>query len=258
MKIGGIVSTMFFFLLLAATGWTQTEGENSTNKIYSSSTGLSALLTAGNSKDLTISLDTDQNLSFNKDKLNFKGQVIYTRSNEENKSEIYSASLKYDRRLNNRSYLLGITQFSRNVLSGYNSRLAFMAGAGYSWIKKEHLFLATEMAFGGSTENNTEQTANGTPAPFKKTSLVSFFSSLLTAKMKWAISSAAEFTFQEDLLLNFANLSGYRLDTRSSLSVAINKLFALKTSIQVLYENIPVQGHVKTNIYALSSIIVKF
>lgn len=258
MKKRTIVFALLGFLILTHAGLAETEGENSKPKIYFSSTGLSALLTAGNNKDLTISLDTDQNLTLNKDKLNLKGQAIYTRSNDEKQSEIYSAALKYDRQLNDRSYLLGLTQFSRNVLSGFNSRLAFLAGAGYSWVKKENITLATEAAFGWSTENSTEKMIGSTVDSLKKKSQASFLTSLLTVKMNWAISSTTEFTFQEDLFLNLANLSGYRFDTHSSLAVAINKLFALKTSVQVLYENNPVPGHKNTNVYALSSIIIKF
>ena len=225
--------------------------------MYFSSTGLSALFTAGNNEGLTLSLDTDQNLTFDKDKFNLKGQVIYTHSKGEKGTEIYSAALKYDRQLNSKSYLLGLTQFSRNVLSGFNSRLAFIAGAGYSWIKEERISFATEMAFGWSTENNLEQMIGSTADTPIETIQASFLSSLLTAKMRWVISSTTDFSIQEDLFLNLANLSGYRLDTHASLSVAISKFFALKTSVQVLYENNPVLGYENTNIYALSSIIIK-
>lgn len=126
---------------------------------YSSATSFSALLTSGNTRDFSFSMDTVQNLLYDKHKFKLTGQIIYAQSNGERKSEIYNASTHYSLKLNKRTYFLLLSRFSRNVPSGYNFRFAFSSGAGYSWLARKKINVATEVALGWSSENNAEKLA---------------------------------------------------------------------------------------------------
>jgi putative salt-induced outer membrane protein YdiY len=220
-------------------------------KKYFSSTSFSALLTSGNSKDFSFSLDTDQNLSLNKHKINLRGKIIYAQSSGEKKSEIYASALEYNYQLNPRIYLLALSNFDRNVLSGYNFRFAFSVGTGLTWLERKKVHISTEASLGWSTENNAEGLAQ------QMSLSSSFVSSTLSTKLIYQISSSAEFILQETLFLDLRSFQGYRLNSYSSLSASINRYFALKTSIQVNYENRPVPGFKNTDLFFLSSIVLK-
>lgn len=235
--------------------------EQKKQKIYFSSTSLSALLTSGNTRDFSFSMDTDQNLALDKHKFRFKGQIIHIQSNGEKKAEIYAASTRYNFQLNPRAYFLANGTFDRNVPSGYNFRLSFTSGAGYTWLDNKKVQISTEAAFGWSTENNAEKLAqkiipDQIPSIRPNTSF-SFVSSILTTKLQYAISSSTEFILQEAVFLDLRDFEGYRLYSYASISAAINQNFALKTSIQGNYENKPVPGFKNTDIYLLSSIVFK-
>ena len=252
----------FILILFASPFFINAEEEPKEKpKVYSSSTSFSALLTAGNSRDLTISVDTDQNLKFRKDKLNIKASLIYSRSNSDEISEIYSSSLQYNRQFNARAYLLGMTSFSRNVLSGYRSRFAMSIGAGYFWILRPQIEVSSDIALGWSSENNAEklaQQAIGSELkPIKRTVKASFFSSIVTTRINLNLSSTSNLIHQEVLFLNLEELAGYRITSYTALSASISKYFALKTSMQVMYENRPVLGYKNTDLYLLSSIVFK-
>lgn len=230
-------------------------------KTYFSSTSLSALLTSGNTRDFSFSMDTDQNLILGKHKIKVKGQIISTQSNGEKKSEIFASSIRYNFQLNPRAYFLANGTFDRNVPSGYNFRFSFSSGAGYTWLEKEKVQISTEAAFGWSTENNAEKLAQKI-IPDKIQAIrpnvsFSFISSILTTKLHCTLSSSTEFVLQEAIFLDLRDFEGYRLFSYASISAAINQHFALKTSIQGNYENKPVPGFKNTDIYLLSSIVFK-
>lgn len=239
----------------------EAEAKKKDPKKYNSATSFSALLIRGNNKDFTLSIDTDHNLVFKKDKFNLKANVIYATSNSVKKSEIYSSSLNYNRKFNTRAYFLGMATFSRNILAGYNSRFAFSTGAGYSWIKRDKINVSSEIALGWSSENNAErmiqQIIGNVFQTIKKKVKASFVSSVFSSELLYKISDAASLSHQEILLLNLEEIDAYRINSNSSISAAINKHFALKTSLQLSYENIPVMGYEKTDLYILSSLVFK-
>lgn len=252
------LSICLFCLSSSASGQTNAQQKK---KTYFSSTSLSALLTSGNTKDISFSMDTDQNLVLNKHKFQFLGQIIYTRSNGEKKSEIYTATLHYNLQLNPHTYLLALSHFSRNVPSGHNFRFAFSSGVGYAWLAREKENISTELAFGWSSENNAEKLAQqvigNKMATIQSNVSSSFISSIVTTKLDYLLSPSTEFILQETIFLDLRKLQRYRLYSYAAISAAINKNFALKTSVQVNYENKPGPGFKNTDLYLLSSIVFK-
>lgn len=235
--------------------------EKEKEKRYYSSTSFSLVLTRGNNRAFSSSFDTEQNLRLAKNKLNFKGSIIHSSSNNQKESEIYYSHLKYDREISSRAYILGLVRAERNKLAGYNFRLALSVGAGFIWIQKEKIEIFSEGSFGWSNENSSEIITSGSMNDFpitERTFSSSFLSSIFTGKLIYNISSAAQFVLNETLFLNWEDLKDYRLNSYSSISASISRYFALKTSIQIIYEHRPVLGHKNTDFFLLSSIVIKF
>jgi len=246
-KINLIIILLIFSTLVIQAD----EGDEKKKKPYSSSTSFSVLMTSGNTQELTLGFDTEQNLKFEKNEIQFKGSIIYSQSDGAKESEIYYGHLEYRRSLSSKAYLLGFGSFERNVLSGYKYRLAYSAGAGYAWMKSEKFELSSEIALGLSKENNLEKDKE---AEFHS----SFASSLITSKMKIKISSNSELVMHEIFFINLDNTNDYRLTSLSSLSVSISRYVALKVSHQLKYNHQPVLGFKSTDQYLLSSLVLNF
>jgi len=252
------LSVALFILPLKAE---EKSGEKENQKKYYSSTSFSLVLTRGNNRALSLSFDTEQNLRLAKNVLSFKGSIIHSSSDNQKKSEIYYSHFKYDRKISSRAYLLGLVRVERNKLAGYNFRLALSVGAGYVWIQGKKIEIFSEGSFGWSNENISEKIippgTNDVPIT-ERTFSTSFFSSIFTGKLVYTISSAAQFAHQETLFLNWKDMSDYRLNSYSSISASVSRNFALKTSLQIIYEHKPVLGHKNTDFFLLSSIVIKF
>jgi putative salt-induced outer membrane protein YdiY len=237
--------------------------ENKTQLFYSSSTSFSFLLTSGNTEELSLGFDTEQNVKFRKSDIEFKGSVIFTRSDGDEQSEIYYSHIKYNYNLDSKVYLLGLGRFERNVSSGYRYRLAFSAGGGYNWISRKKLNFASEMAFGWSNEDNIEKlTKNDIKVPINHTTELtlssSFASYLFSNKIEFTISSSAKVMQQFLYFLNLDNRQDFRLSTYNSLSVSINNYVALKMSYQLNYSHHPIPGFKNIDFYLLSSLVLKW
>lgn len=227
------------------------EGSKDEKKSYSSSTSFSLLMTSGNSQDFSLGLDTEQNLELNKNHIQFKGSIIYSESDGSKDSELYYSHLEYKRTFSSKVYILGFGRIERNVLAGYNYRLALSGGGGYFWIKSEKFELTSEVAIGLSRENNISK--NNEPDI-----TLSFASCLISSSLKIKISSNSEFIYQERFFLNLDNTEDYRLTSLSSISTNISSHLALKISYQLKYNHLPVPGFKSTDHYLLSSLVLNF
>ena len=158
------------------------------------------------------------------------------------------------------AYLLGFIRYERNKLAGYNFRWAFSVGGGATWINQEKAILMSELAFGWNNENNTqriaEQSIASSPQFWEKTISNSFLSSIFTNKATLNVSQSSQLILQETLFFNLEDFNDYRSNSYVSLSVSINKHFALSTSIQIIFQGMPVEGFDSTDIYLLSSIVI--
>jgi len=237
------------------------EENNETKHKYFSSTSFSLVLTKGNSESFSYSFDTEQNLHLNKNRFNLKAQFIKARAEGEKTSELYYSHLKYDRELNKKLYLLGLVRYEQNKLSGNNYRLALSGGGGVVWVDQEKLHFYSEMALGWSNENKTSRVdlkkVNGSLADMEKAVSTAFLSSIIANKLTYNISKSAQLMFQETIFINMEDTKDFRLNTYSALSTAINSRLALKTSIQILFENQPVPGYKHTDVFLLTSLVLK-
>lgn len=229
---------------------------------YTSATGLSLVLTRGNNQDFLFSLDTDQNLEFNKNRVNLKGRFINSSSKGEKTSEIYYSQLKFDRKITPKAYILAFVRYERNILSGYSFRIAFSAGGGITWIQSPKHQISSELAFGWNNERENQLTTSEIfpeLMPTAKQALSSsFLSSVMTHKWVGHISESVQIILQETLFWNLEETHDIRLDSYAEISSSINRHLALKTSIQIIYERQPVENYDNTDLYLLSSLVIKF
>jgi putative salt-induced outer membrane protein YdiY len=228
---------------------------------YDSETSLSLVLVKGNNNNLSYSLDTEQNLDILKNRVSLRGRFISSRSNGAKTAEIYYGHLKYDRRIGSWAYLLGFTRYERNQLAGYNYRLALSFGAGATWIKRPRTTFLSELALGWNNENTTKRlkldNVGSNPVPWTKTLGASFPASILNSRLTYRITSSSETVFRETLFINLDNANDYRLNTYVSLSASISPQLALKTSIELIYEHLPVPGFKTSDTYLLSSVVIR-
>lgn len=254
------------FVLFSAFSIKAEEKDNKgEEKKYFSSTSFSFLLIRGNSEDLTFSFDTDQSLNFKKDKLNLKIDVILTRTNRQEKSEIYYSQLKYNRQMNSRAYLLGLMAFDRNKSAGIDFRLAFSVGAGYMIIQQKKMKISSELSLGWtreqfrkliSPENIQEGIEKGDISHEEKRP--SYVSSIFSTRLMYDLSSSSQFIHQESLFFNLRDLEDWRIYSSTSLSASISRYFALKLSLRLIYDHQPVPGFKSTDIFLLNSLVIKF
>jgi len=260
-----LLSVLFVVIgmLFPAFGYAQgKKPESEKNVKYASTTSLSLVLARGNNKNFSFSLDTDQNLEFHKNRINFKGRFIDSSSNGEKTAEIYYSQLKIDRKIKSRAYLLGFVRYERNKLSGYLFRIALSAGAGISWAKGPKHQLTSELSLGWNNERENQRNAvNGLSSPsqvWEKTLSNSFLASIMTHKWVGQISESAQIVLQETLFWNLEELKDFRLNSYLEISSSINRHLALKTSLQVIYERQPVASYKNADIFLLSSLALKF
>jgi len=228
---------------------------------YNSETGLSLVLVRGNNQNFSFSFDTEQALQIKKlNRIEYKGKFIKATSNGEKKAEVYYSHLKYDRKILPCSYILGFLRYERNKLAGYNYRLAFSLGGGGTWVQTESVDLSTEVALGWNNENSTtrvEVNLNNSSSLWKETIRSSFVSSLLIGKVSIKISENSKIVHQETVFLNTEEVKDFRINSVSSIYSSINSRLALKTSVQIIYQNLPVEGYKNTDMFFLSSLVIK-
>ncbi len=243
--------TIFLLFFVLAQIIQASEENKEAQKSYSSSTSFSFLLTSGNTNDRSLGLDTEQNWKSTKNHFQFKGSIIYSESEGSKDTEFYYSHFHNRIDLKSKAYILGFGKLERNVLSGYNYRLALTVGAGYFWTKSEKFVLSTEAAFGWSLENNIEK---DTDSNFS----LSFPSLLISNTMQLALSSNSELVHQDIILFNLENSEDYRVTSISSVSISISKFFSFKISYQLKYSHNSVPGFKSTDQYLLSSLVLNF
>ena len=245
-------SALVFITLLAVSQCIRAEEKGEEKpKPYTSSTSFSLLMTSGNAKELTLGLDTEQNLNLDKNQIQFKGNIIYSKSEEAKESRIYYSHLEYKRVFSSKAYLTSIGRWERNVLSGYNYRLSLSAGGGYFWVNKKNLEFSSEAAIGWSKENNVDKGKDDSIS-------LSFASLLISSKVKVRVSKTSEFAYHEIFFLSLDDSKDYRLSSFASLSVVISSNLALKMSYQLKYNHKPVPGFKSTDHYLFSSLVLNF
>ncbi len=249
-----------FFLCSPFLGAEEESAEPEPKVKYASETSFSLVLVKGNNNSLSYSFDTNQNFDVKKNRISLAGRFIHSRSDGVKTAEIYYAHVKYDRRIGTRAYLLGYTSYDQNKLAGYNFRVALSFGGGLTWIERERTIFLTELAFGLNNEETTKQVRLGNVNDknlIQKTMTSSFPSSILNNRLTCRVTKSAEVVLRVTAFFNLEEAKSYRMNNYVSLSAAISPQLALKTSLELIYDNDPVPGFKHTDTYLLSSLVIK-
>ena len=244
-------AVLFWLLFVLSQTSQASEDKTDSKKSYSSSTGFSFLLTSGNSKDLTLGLDTEQNWKSGTNQFQFKGSMIYSESEGTRDTEYYYGHFQDRIEFKSRAYILGFGKLERNVLSGYNYRFTLSVGAGYFWKKSEKLSFSSEAAVGWSMENQIEKSSDSNLS-------LSFPTLLISNMIQLVLFPNTELLHQDIVLFNLESSGDYRLSSHTSFSLSISKLFSIKLSYQLKYSHIPVPGFKSTDQYMLGSLVLNF
>jgi putative salt-induced outer membrane protein YdiY len=252
------------FLICCTAGlWYAQENQTDAAKKtqYASSTSFSLVLARGNNKNYSFSVDSEHRLQINRNRFNFRGRFLNSKSDREKTSEIYYSHLKYDRQLGDSPYLLSFVRYERNKLAGYNYRIALSVGGGSTWIKQKTVELSSELAVGWNNENNTRKInladLTNSSSFWENTLSTSFVSGIMDHKIALRLSENSRLEHQETLFINLEDVSDYRINSYSAISVALNSWLALKTSFQLVYEHQPVEGFKSIDFFLLSSLVIK-
>jgi hypothetical protein len=120
--------------------------------------------------------------------------------------------------------------WDRNKDAGILNRFIVFGGAGNRWRDDDKLRLDT--GYGMSFTDREEET----PDPEKERS---FPGARLTLDLDWGISKSTRLAYELTGNLNLEDVSDYSLDSRGTLSVAMNKWLSLAVSLQFLYNSEP-------------------
>jgi hypothetical protein len=127
-------------------------------------------------------------------------------------------------------------------------------------MRREHVTLLSELAFGWNNEKSKRlpNLSKVTPGNlWKSTISTSFPSSILINRLSFRINGSTEMVLRSTVFANLEDMDALRLNNYASISAAISPQLALKTSIELIYENVPVPGFKHTDTYLLSSLVIR-
>lgn len=212
---------------------------------------LTFVLTAGNAESSTFGLKNTLERIWERSSLRFEGGAIRTESSlttrtatgpavdnfqivETKRSDVTAESYflrgRYDRDVTARLFVFGGAGWDRNTFAGIDNRYSFVAGAGNRWIDTERARLRTDY---GLTYTIQDDVVND-PSTADE-----FAGWRLSYDYRRVLTATTEFLSALIVDGNLDNTKDVRGDLVNSIAVSISQRLALKTSLQLLYDNQP-------------------
>lgn len=156
-------------------------------------------------------------------------QIVRT-TNTDKTAERYFAQGRYDRNVTESAFVFGGAGWDRNTFAGVQNRYAFITGLGEAWIDREARRFKTDLGVTYTIQDDVvdDPTVDDSFAGLRAN--LEFFQTL---------TSTTDF---QSLLVVDQNLNDSpdrRADWTNSVAVAVSDNLALKTSLQILYDNQP-------------------
>ncbi len=213
-------------------------------------TELTSVWTGGNSAASTFGLKNDLRRLWESARFRFEAGGLRTESSTRTRSargtassfvvnetetsaltaESYYARARYDRSLSPRMFLFGGAGWNRNTFAGVQNRYGVIAGAGNSWVDTENTVFKTDYGFTYTFQDDVVED------PTRKDS---FAGLRISAEAQRALSSTTRFTSNLLVDENLNETEDLRADWTNSIAVALSNSLALKTSLQLLFDNQP-------------------
>ena len=145
-------------------------------------------------------------------------------------AENYFLKTRLDRTLGESAYLYGGAGWDRNTFAGIQNRYAFVSGAGRAWFDEDTRRFKTDLGLTYTIQDDVVANPAADDSFFGLRGSYDYLRKLTeTAGMTSVLVVDQNLNTTEDL----------RADWTNSLSVSISERFALKTSLQVLYDKDP-------------------
>jgi hypothetical protein len=156
--------------------------------------------------------------------LNSVSEIVLTQLT----AESYFARGQFNYGVTERTYWFGGGGWDRNTFSGIDNRFAFVSGGGAQFSDTDDLKFRSDLGVTYTIQDNLSA------GPLDR------FAGL---RLTWDLTRKATetTTFDSKLVLdeNLQDTEDFRADLTNSISVAMNDRMALKTSLQVLFDNQP-------------------
>ncbi len=145
-------------------------------------------------------------------------------------AENYFVRSRYDRSLSPTTFVFGGAGWTRNTFSGFDSRLSVVAGTGRTWFEDEARRFKTDVGLTFTSQDDI------VPDPTVDDSFVGLRGSWDFFRQ---LSTTTGFTSILVLDENLNQTDDFRADFTNSVAVTMTEGLALKTSLQLLFDNLP-------------------
>lgn len=143
-------------------------------------------------------------------------------------AENYFAKGRFDVTVSGTAYWFAGSGWTRNTFAGIDSRIGFVSGAGNQWVHNERTTFRTDLGGTYTIQNNVAA------GPVDRFAGVQF-----TGELSHAVTDNTAYESKLVVDENLENTDDLRGDFVNSLTVAMNSRLALKTSLQLLFDNAP-------------------
>ncbi len=257
--VAGLVAVALA-VVAPAPGWAQDERKTG----WFDTAELSFVLTAGNSQTTTLGAKNTLERVWERATFKLEAGGIRTEStvttrtasgsptdfviSEEGESQVtaenYFARGRYDRNLSDRVFLFGGLGWERNTFAGFDNRYAVIGGVGNSWFDRDDTRFRTDYGVTYTVQDNIVG-ARGE------------FAGARVSYDYWRkVLPTTDFYSTLILDENLDETEDFRADFTNSVAVAMSEKLALKTSLQLLYDNqpslvaVPLEGTPDTTVLA--------
>jgi putative salt-induced outer membrane protein YdiY len=221
-------------------------GEDAPPDPWSGSGELSFVSTAGNTDTETLGLGFE--IAYKPGVWTTEAKVGYLRAESDGEltAEKLTGLLGLRRSLNERFDLYARTTFLQNEFAGVDSNWGLEAGGIYKALTGDRHFLDLSAGLGYTSEDRVSGES------------LEFAMATLGAVYKWKISESTDFTNDFGFVYDLEDSEDWRIANTTAIAASINKLFSLKVSYGLNYQNEPAQGFEKRDAVTAVALVAKF
>jgi putative salt-induced outer membrane protein YdiY len=156
--------------------------------------------------------------------------IISEDTDTEVTAENYYLKGRADWGLSDAAFIYGGADWDRNTFAGIQNRYGFASGAGRSWFDTDSRRLKTDLGLTYTIQKDVVENPEGDDSFMGLRGSYDFFH-----KLTGTTDLASVLVVDE----NLSDTEDLRADWTNSLSVAMSQRLALKTSLQILFDNHP-------------------
>lgn len=206
------------------------------------------VISSGNSRSQSLSFKEATTYGWSENMFSLKGSFLQTKSQGVLSAKKWDTTLRYDRELTRQFGVFAAQGVESDRFAGYRQRHNSDLGGTYEVLKEEDKWdWKAEAGYRYSKERRTDGTRDRKSQGRLYTDV----------ERKW--NSTVSTRYWIEYLPNFSQERDWLLNSEASMSVTLSKIFSMKTSYLVKYDNQPaVAGTKKSDRTFISSLVAKF